>query len=181
MNNYVNHKASNLTPIQRVEMAERMFDAYETKQGADGYRFAFDYAGIIYIADMTADDMRALLVLDTASRGNGYSIRAHANNRIKYQLVNNGAVARIACADFEAYKAQAIKSGRCGKGTPNGHILEMLECDRLGIVWTQDNAGFEIGGDISENGIEWQYKMQYKGNNPTFANERKLHNLGVWE
>ena len=181
MTNYSEHKASNLTAFERVAMAERMFDAAESKQGADAYRFAFDYAHMLYITDANADDMRALLVLDTASRGGGYSVRIHANNRAKYALVNNGARVVCSCADFEAYKAAAIANGRCGKGTPNGHILEMMECDRLGIEWAQDNNGFETGGDITENGVSYQYKMQYKSSDPTVCNEKKLHNLGVWD
>lgn len=181
MMNYKNHKASNLTPIERVEMGERMFDAYESIAGTSHYRFAFDYNGLLYVADATSDDMRGLLKLDTASRGAGYALRAHATPRLKYAMVNNGAVPRCTCADFEQFKASAIANGRCKAGTPNGHILEMLECDRLGIEWAQDNDGFETGGDIAENGVEYQYKMQYKSSDPTFANERKLHNLGVWE
>lgn len=178
MTNYNEHKASNLSNEARAIVAADMWQAYCSVAGCHNYRVPFDYAGVIYCADMSADQIARFVVLDSASRGAGYAIRLNVPKRVRPFLAQTS---RVMCsvAYFEEYKQNAIDSGRCKAGTPNGHIFEMMECDRLGIEWAQDNEGFDRRGDIVEDGIDYQYKANY-GKGATFANEKRLHGLGVW-
>lgn len=142
----------------------KMINGYNKHAFTHNYIFGFAYKGNVYMAHATSDMLAAILTLDLASRGAGYSLRFKPNNRIKVALLPN---AELICS--EAYFEACFKNSKYNRG----EIFEKMVTERFGQTWVKDNIPFTDDGDLTVNGITYQIKYQ----KATFITEAGLVNL----
>lgn len=128
------------------------------------YIFGFAYKGNIYSYETC--NLGAGMVLDTASRGAGKSLRYKPTASEKKAIVESG-TAKLICS--VEYFENEVKSSRYNKG----EIFEKLVTEGFGQEWVKDNVKFTQGGDVDHNGKSYQVKFE----KATFTNEQTLLNL----
>lgn len=141
-----------------------LINGYNSLAFTHHYIFGFSYKGNIYMTKADADMLPALLMLDKASRGAGYSIRFKPNNSIKVALLTN---AELICSTkfFEETVADSIYN--------KGEIFEKMVTERFGQVWEKDHVPFTEDGDLTVNGVAYQIKFE----KATFISEKGLMNM----
>jgi len=141
-----------------------LINGYNALSFTHHYIFGFSYKGNIYMAHADADMLPALLNLDKASRGAGYSIRFKPNASKKIALMPN---AELICSVkfFEETVANSIYN--------KGEIFEKMVTERFGQTWEKDHVPFTEDGDITVDGIAYQIKFE----KATFISEKGLMNM----
>lgn len=138
-----------------------LINRYNKASYTHQYIFGFTFMGNVYMAYSHADMLSALLILDKASRGAGYSIRFKPNKGQKAVLLPN---AEILCSvEFFEDMVANSKYNR-------GEIFEKLVTEKFGQVWVKDNVPFTDDGDVTYKGVAYQIKFE----KATFANEKSL-------
>jgi hypothetical protein len=141
-----------------------MIDRYNKHSFTHEYIFGFAYKGNVYMTFANSGILPAILTLDKASRGAGYSLRFKPNNSIKVALLAN---AELICS--EAYFEELFRTSKYNRG----EIFEKMVTERFGQVWEKDNIPFTDDGDLTVNGIAYQIKYQ----KATFVTEAGLANI----
>lgn len=138
-----------------------MIDKYNRASYTHNYIFGFTFKGMVYALKTTSEVLPALLTLDKASRGAGYSLRFCPNAEKKLAMLTG---AHVLCSEsfFEAQCASSIYN--------RGEIFEKLVTESFGQEWHKDNVPFTEDGDVTVDGIAYQIKFQ----RATFATEKTL-------
>jgi hypothetical protein len=144
-----------------------MMNAYHRLNAASRYVLGFEADGMIYVIVGKSELVDGCVILDKASRGQGYAIRFKPNRAVKRMLINMGA--QVLCsADYFHHMTANSKYNK-------GEIFEKLVTELMfGQVWEKDNVPFYVDGDVTDTyGIKYQVKFE----KATFTNEKSLYNL----
>ncbi len=149
------------------ELLHNMMSAYHRLNAASRYVLGFEADGMIYVIVGKSELVDGCVILDKASRGQGYAIRFKPNRAVKRMLINMGA--QVLCsADYFNHMVADSKYNK-------GEIFEKLVTELMfGQVWEKDNVPFYVDGDVTDTyGIKYQVKFE----KATFTNEKSLYNL----
>lgn len=149
------------------ELLRNMMNAYHRLNAASRYVLGFEADGMIYVIVGKSELVDGCVILDKASRGQGYAIRFKPNRAVKRMLINMGA--QVLCsADYFHHMTANSKYNK-------GEIFEKLVTELMfGQVWEKDNVPFYVDGDVTDTyGIKYQVKFE----KATFTNEKSLYNL----
>lgn len=141
---------------------EKLINFYESKAYAHEYIFGFEFAGNIYSARVGSDVLPFVMTLDSASRGQGYSLRFKPNKNQKALLMGKGAT--VLCS--VEYFNNEVDNSKYNRG----EIFEKLVTESYGQTWTKDNVPYTEAGDIEVDGVA----IQIKFNKATFTNEKSM-------
>lgn len=151
--------------MKNLPLFNALLDKYNRLSFTHLYIFGFIFKGNVYFVETTSKILPLILTLDTASRGQGYSIRFNPTIAQKTLLLSNGA--KILCS--VEYFESMVKESKYNKG----EIFEKLITEMNGQKWTKDNADFWKDGDLTVNGKSFQIKYE----KATFTNEKTLARL----
>lgn len=151
--------------MNKTAMMNAMIEKYDEKSFTHNYIFGIVVSGIVYAIKATSEILPFILTLDSASRGNGYSLRFKPTNGQKEILLAKGAKALCSARFFDAEVA-ASKYNR-------GEIFEKMVTESFGQEWKKDNVPFTDDGDITVDGIAYQIKYE----KATFTTEKQLARL----
>lgn len=149
------------------ELLHNMMNVYHRLNAASRYVLGFEADGMIYVIIGKSELVDGCVILDKASRGQGYAIRFKPNRAVKRMLINMGA--QVLCsADYFNHMVADSKYNK-------GEIFEKLVTELMfGQVWEKDNVPFYVDGDVTDTyGIKYQVKFE----KATFTNEKSLYNL----
>lgn len=144
-----------------------IYHAFSEKAHVYDYILGFEADGMIYVIVGKSELVDGCVILDKASRGQGYAIRFKPNRAVKRMLINMGA--QVLCsADYFNHMVADSKYNK-------GEIFEKLVTELMfGQVWEKDNVPFYVDGDVTDAyGIKYQVKFE----KATFTNEKSLYNL----
>lgn len=148
--------------MKNTVIFERLINFYESKAYAHNYIFGFTFAKNVYMVQTTADILPYVMTLDSASRGQGYSLRFKPNKTQKALLIEKGA--KVLCS--EQMFMDEVESSKYNRG----EIFEKLVTEQFGQVWEKDNIPYTEAGDIEVDGIDIQIKFE----KATFTNEKSM-------
>lgn len=151
--------------MKNLPLFNALLEKYNRLSFTHLYIFGFIFKGNVYFVETTSKILPLILTLDTASRGQGYSIRFNPTIAQKTLLLSNGA--KILCS--VEYFESMVKESKYNKG----EIFEKLITEMNGQKWTKDNADFWKDGDLTVNGKSFQIKYE----KATFTNEKTLARL----
>ena len=151
--------------MKNLPLFNALLEKYNRFSFTHLYIFGFIFKGNVYFVETTSKILPLILTLDTASRGQGYSIRFNPTIAQKTLLLSNGA--KILCS--VEYFESIVKESKYNKG----EIFEKLITEMNGQKWTKDNADFWKDGDLTVNGKSFQIKYE----KATFTNEKTLARL----
>ena len=140
----------------------KLINFYESKAFAHEYIFGFEFASNIYAVRVGAEVLPYVMTLDSASRGQGYSLRFKPNKNQKALLMEKGATALCSVEYFNT-EVDNSKYNR-------GEIFEKLVTESCGQTWVKDNVPYTEAGDIEVDGVA----IQIKFNKATFTNEKSM-------
>ena len=150
--------------MTNTTLFEQMFDTYNTMSFTHSYIMGFRFRGLIYMAHMDACKVKAVLKLDRASRGAGFSLRFKPTVDQKVYMLQ---FAKCLCsADLFDHMVKESKYNK-------GEIFEKLVTESFGQEWVKDSVPFTEDGDVTVDGIAYQIKYEAA----TFASEKTLLNL----
>ena len=149
----------------KIAIFQYLKNLYNEVSFTHNYIYGFTYHGMVYMVITDSKIMDAVLVLDKASRGAGYSLRFKPSNKIKEYMMTLAPIA-ICTADF--FKG-AVEASRYNKG----EVFEKLVTEYYGMVWEKDSVPFTDAGDIEVDGVAYQIKFE----GATFTNERLIKSL----
>ena len=152
--------------MEKLALTEKMFSEYNSRAYTHKYILTFTYKGNVWYVDTDSEHVFAVISLDKASRGAGYSIRFKPNTDKKLYLLSLGA--KILCS--ELFFNELVENSIYNRG----EIAEKLITEQVfGQVWEKDNVPFTDAGDVEANGEAWQIKHE----KATFCNEKQLAKL----
>lgn len=151
--------------MKNLPLFNALLEKYNRLSFTHLYIFGFIFKGNVYFVETTSKILPLILTLDTASRGQGYSIRFNPTIAQKTLLLSNGA--KILCS--VEYFESIVKESKYNKG----EIFEKLITEMNGQKWAKDNADFWKDGDLTVNGKSFQIKYE----KATFTNEKTLARL----
>ena len=141
-----------------------LIDFYTASAYTDHYIFGFSYKGNIYMAFAGDSDLPAIMKLEAASRGQGYSLRFKPNAAIKVALLPS---AKVLCST--KFFEDMVNSSKYNRG----EIFEKLVTEYFGQSWVKDHIPYTEAGDIEVNGVSYQIKYE----KATFINEKTMANM----
>lgn len=142
-----------------------MISRYNELSFTHNYIFGFIIKNVVYMVNTTAETLPYILKLDSASRGQGYSLRFKPTKEQKALLLSKGAIALCSKEFFESLVANS-KYNR-------GEIFEKLVTEYFHQTWKKDNVPFTDDGDLTVDGIAYQIKFE----KATFTNEKALSGM----
>lgn len=144
---------------------KHMIDEHNRISYTHFYIFGFKYKHNVYFTFTTKEILPYILKMDTASKGQGHSLRFKPDKAQKLLLLPQ---AQLLCSEewFESQVASCEYN--------RGDIFEKLITEMQGQHWTKDHVPFTEAGDIEIDGIPYQIKFE----KATFTNEKTLANLG---
>ena len=148
--------------MKNTVIFERLINFYESKAYAHEYIFGFTFAKNVYMVQVDASILPYIMTLDSASRGQGYSLRFKPNKNQKALLMEKGAT--LLCS--EQMFMDEVETSKYNRG----EIFEKLVTERFGQVWTKDNVPYTEAGDIEVDGVAIQIKYE----KATFTNEKSM-------
>ena len=151
-------------------MKATLCNLYTKHAYCHNYIFGYVENGKVYAAYTTASALPAVVKLDRASRGNGYSIRFKGGYEEVEALKKSALKIEYICSEeFLEQVAEEVSTGRKNRGS----AFEKILTEKVGQVWKKDSVPFTEAPDLVIDGIGYQIK--YKG--ATFANEAQLNRL----
>ena len=141
---------------------EKLIRFYEEHAFAHEYIFGFELAGNIYMVRTSADMLPYIMTLDSASRGQGYSLRFKPNKVQKALLMEKGAT----CLCSAEYFNDEVANSKYNRG----EIFEKMVTELYGQEWHKDDTPYTVAGDIEVDGVA----IQIKFNKATFTNEKSM-------
>ena len=149
--------------MTNTALFEQMFGTYARKAFTDKYIMGFTFKGNVYYAHMNEMEVKAVMTLDRASRGAGFSLRFKPNTTQKIFMLQ---FAKVLCSvEFFNAEFKACKYNR-------GEVFEKLMTEFYGQTWIKDSVPFTEAGDIEIDGVAYQIKYEAA----TFASEKTLMN-----
>lgn len=153
--------------MENTALKMSMINKYHALSFTDHYILGFSYKRNIYISYQDASVVNNFIKLDTASHGQGYSIRFKPSRADKVFLLTS---AKLICS--AEYFEDLVNNSKYNKG----EILEKLVTEiEAGKKWEKDKTPFTMAGDVDINGVAYQIKFE----KATFTNEKTLENLMV--
>lgn len=143
---------------------EHLFTQYEKLAFTPHYIMGFTFRGVVYMAHMDSAQVKAVIKLDKASRGQGYSLRFKPNTNQKVYMLQF-AVPMVSVDFFNGMVADSKYN--------KGEIFEKLVTEKYGQKWVKDSVPFTEDGDLTVDGVAYQIKFE----SATFTNEKALLNL----
>ena len=147
-----------------MDVMNYLINGYTELSATDKYIFCFKMANMVYMTITTEDQLPYLMILDKASRGQGYALRFKPNKAQKALLMQTATP--LCSVDFFDGLVADSKYNR-------GEICEKLVTEYFGQEWKKDNVPFTKAGDITINGKEYQIKYE----KATFINEKSLNKM----
>lgn len=153
--------------MNKDELFHNMMTAYHNMSAAHRYILGYEQDGMIYVIVGSPELVDGCVILDKASRGQGYAIRFKPNRAIKRMLTHSGAQVLCSADYFNGLVADSKYN--------KGEIFEKLVTELMfGQVWEKDNVPFYLDGDVTDAyGVKYQVKFE----KATFTNEKALYNL----
>ncbi len=148
--------------MMNTALFEKMINYYESKAFAHTYIFGYRMAGNIYMTQVDATMLPYVMTLDSASRGQGASLRFKPNKNVKALLMSKNAT--LLCSE-ELFN-DMVDNSKYNRG----EIFEKLVTEHFGQVWEKDNIPYTEAGDIEVDGVAIQIKFE----KATFTNERSM-------
>lgn len=142
-----------------------MISRYNELSFTHNYIFGFIIKNVVYMVNTTAETLPYILKLDSASRGQGYSLRFKPTKEQKALLLSKEATVLCSKEFFESLVTNS-KYNR-------GEIFEKLVTEYFHQIWKKDNVPFTEDGDLTVNGIAYQVKFE----KATFTNEKALSEM----
>jgi len=151
------------------ELKTQMLTAYHRLNKASRYILGYKQDGMIYVIVGKSELVDDFVILDKASRGQGYAIRFKPNRTDKRELTHRGAQVLCSAEYFDGLVADSKYN--------KGEIFEKLVTELMfGQVWEKDNVPFYLDGDVTDAyGIKYQVKFE----KATFTNEKSLYKLAT--
>lgn len=153
--------------MTNTTVLEMLIRGYNRHAYTDKYIIGFAYKGTIYAGFTTAETIDRYLILDSASRGAGYSLKFKPHTDEKIALLTACDMEPIASKKFFEDLVADSKYNR-------GEIFEKLITEKFNQIWKKDNVPFTDAGDIVINGIHYQIKYE----KATFISEKGLKKIG---
>ena len=150
--------------MTNTTLFEHLFDTYEKLAYTPHYIMGFTFRGVVYMAHMNSAQVKSVVKLDKASRGQGYSLRFKPTVDQKVYMLQF-AVPMVSADFFKAL----VNDSKYNKG----EIFEKLVTEKYGQEWEKDNVPFTVDGDLTVDGIAYQIKFE----SATFTNEKALLSL----
>ena len=144
---------------------EMLQNRYNKLAFTDKYIMSYTYKKVVYFTVCDRELVDRVTCLDSASGGQGYSLRFKPNNEQKLMLMAHNCTV-LCSAKFLEDEFHACQYNR-------GEIAERLITEYYGQHWEKDHIPFTEAGDIEINGIAYQIKHE----KATFTNEKTLENL----
>ena len=135
---------------------------YNSRAFTHNYIFGIIWKGNLYMVKTTSELLSAVLKLDKASRGNGYSLRFKPNRSVKELLLGQGATLLCSREMFE----ELVKNSKYNKG----EVFEKLVTEYYGQKWEKDSVPFTDDGDLTVDGIAYQIKFE----SASFISEKQM-------
>lgn len=148
----------------KITLFEHLFDGYERFAYTHSYIMGFTFRGVVYMAHMTGAQVKAVLKLDKASRGAGYSLRFKPNTNQKVFMLQFA----VPMCSVEFFN-DMVAAEKWNKG----EIFEKLVTEKYGQTWEKDTVPFWKDGDLTVDGIAYQIKFE----SATFTSEKQLLSL----
>lgn len=149
----------------KIAIFQYLKNLYNEVSFTHNYIYGFNFHGMVYMVITNNENMDAILSLDKASRGAGYSLRFRPSNKIREYLMTLAPIA-ICSADF-------FKNEVANSPYNKGEIFEKMVTEYFGMEWEKDSVPFTEAGDIEVNGIAYQIKFE----GATFTNEKLIRSL----
>ena len=139
-----------------------LIDRYNALSYTHHYIFGFTAEGIVYMVVTTSEVLPFVLMIDKASRGQGYSLRFKPTKTQKTYLLSMGATPLCSKKFIDEMVADSKYN--------YGEIFEKLVTEKYGQVWHKDTVKFTDDGDLTVDEISYQIKYE----KATFVNEKFL-------
>jgi len=152
--------------MMNMDVMNYLINGYNELSAAHKYIFGFKVANMVYMTTTTEEQLPYLMILDKASRGQGYALRFKPNKAQKALLMQTATP--LCSVDFFEELTSDSKYNK-------GEIFEKLVTEHFGQEWKKDNVPFTEAGDITINGEEYQIKYE----KATFTNEKSLNKMMV--
>lgn len=151
--------------MNKDELFRNMMTAYHNMSAAHRYILGYEQDGMIYVIVGSPELVDGCVILDKASRGQGYAIRFKPNRAIKRMLTHSGAQVLCSADYFNGLVADSKYN--------KGEIFEKLVTEMAGQAWEKDNVPFTDDGDLTWNGVAYQIKFE----KASFINEKQMHKM----
>ena len=144
-----------------TSLFNHLIDRYNELSYTHNYIFGFTVDGTVYMVNTTSEILPYILMLDKASRGQGYSLRFKPTKAQKTMLLMG---ATVLCS--KKFFDETVATSKYN----NGEIFEKMVTECYGQKWHKDTVPFTLDGDLTVNGVAYQIKFE----KATFTNEKFL-------
>lgn len=154
-------------------IAKNLLERYEALAATKSYIFGFVKDGIVYACRVENAEklLPYIVIVGSASRGMGYSLRYNPNNAQKMMIIEASSEIKSICS----FQFMEDNKGKYGN---RGHFFEVVCAQAFGGIQNKkSNAKFTECGDITLNGKQYQVKFGCNQGAATFTNEATLSNL----
>ena len=149
--------------MEKAIIRNELIRHYNNTSATHHYIVAFNFKGNIIAAETTSEVLfNTGVKLDSAGRGQGYSIRFKPNNRDKVALMMGRTMVLCSTEYFE----DTVKSSKYNRG----EVIEKMVTEYFGQTWVKDNVPYTEDGDITVDGVKYQIKFE----KATFINEAQM-------
>ena len=149
--------------MEKTIIRNTLINFYNETSATHNYIAVFNFKGNIIATVTTNIELFTTAVkLDSAGRGQGFSIRFKPNNKDKMALMSGQSFVLCSTEMFNTLVAESKYN--------KGEIAEKLVTEYFGQTWTKDNVPYTVDGDITVDGVKYQIKFE----KATFINEAQM-------
>lgn len=130
---------------------EMLLNIYNSNAYTNKYIIGFPYKGVVYFGFINAEQFDRFLILDKASKNQGYTIRFMPRNEQKLALLT---LANMQPLMSEKYFEECVADSKYNRG----ELFEKAITEKFGQEWVKDNVPFNVAGDIEIDGVPYQIK-----------------------
>lgn len=136
-------------------MKKNLIECYHSHAFTHDYIFGVAVHGTVYMIKKSCNiaDMEHYLTTQTASRGQGQTLKFVPTIAQKVELIANGEALPLCSVSYLENLVANSKYNR-------GQIFEKLVTEFYGQSWKADNVPFTQAGDIEIDGKPYQIKYQ---------------------